>query len=875
MSSTGTRKQRSVQDRANESIIETDKQMINEFKVFAESSNAVAGLAGPAANNSPKTPAGNYLAREGDSMIGPIAFGPPLDFTIDIDANNTIDIGPLGDNPQYTSNIQIDDMPTSATLDIIANANFDGQLLIIRTFAPPVGGITISQATMANGGNIQTPDGNDITLEDLQMIALVFDESLVVFGNTGGTWRVLSGVGGGGTTGTGTFISAALSADQTTNLAVNDHIEFDTNTPPTGADGGIVLQTGAGQADGIFELLANKTYFLAGAVKPEFSAANAVELVWYDITNSQEIGVRTIYDSASLAQNQPLNGIIFTPTTDVDVELRIAAITTPANLTSINSDFTQGHIYEFSGMTTTITPEPSSWKNPVRAATVAAGTLSTDFENGDVLDGVTLATGDRILIKNQAAGAENGIYTVNATGAPTRADDFNTNDLVVSESFVAVEEGDTQENSVWHLITNNPIIVGTTVQVWEQFGSVKTVGPDLGQDSEGFDNTGSFVFDGRIFAGYQMLKRWEQFYDEVLPDGQLLDAIYLPSQEQLTVDQPLIPGRIVYCGNGNADVMASQIVIVTSDDYNETTTTRSTSSNIQYRRLAYDPGGDILITVGDRTTAGSPGASGILRSTDRGTTWGAVGPTGVEFYDVVWSENDSQFVALTFQGTTGAIYTSPTGATGTWTLRTTPAPTGAGFWRLLAYSEDKDLYMITGIIAGDVATSSDGITWTKITVTTSFNPFGAFKLLHSDGHGKWLAMSNTLGLHISEDDGVTWTTNTLPSSPTIRGFTIAPDLSLFVAMGQDVSSGIPLWWASNDGVEWFTMPVNSMRIQDTDATNNLGWGSTNQFVAVVYAQEWGAFFGAGMNQNQTTSVSYRLYRTDVQLNTRLAGTELP
>jgi len=186
MSSTGTRKQRSVQDRAAEALIENDKELINSFKVFAESSNAVAGLAGPAANNSPKTPAGNYLAREGDSMIGPIALGPPLDFTVDIDANNTIDIGPTGENIQYSSNIQIDDTPTSTTLDIIANANFDGQVLIIRTFAPPVSGITISQATLANGGNIQTADGNDIILGDLQMIILVFDESLIVHANTGG-----------------------------------------------------------------------------------------------------------------------------------------------------------------------------------------------------------------------------------------------------------------------------------------------------------------------------------------------------------------------------------------------------------------------------------------------------------------------------------------------------------------------------------------------------------------------------------------------------------------------------------------------------------------------------------------------------------------
>jgi Head domain of trimeric autotransporter adhesin len=64
-------------------------------------------------------------------------------------------------------------------------------------------------------------------------------------------------------------------------------------------------------------------------------------------------------------------------------------------------------------------------KQSVRVATTVAGTLATSFANGQIIDDITLVTGDRILIKNQAAPAENGIYTVNATGAPTRALDMD------------------------------------------------------------------------------------------------------------------------------------------------------------------------------------------------------------------------------------------------------------------------------------------------------------------------------------------------------------------------------------------------------------------------------------------------------------------
>jgi hypothetical protein len=202
-SSTGTRKPRNVEARAAEAITGLDKEFINQLKIFSESSNSVAGVAGSAVNNSPTTPAGNYLARNGDSMNGPLALGPPLNFRVTVDAKNTINIGPLDQNSQYSSNVQLDDInntgTTSSTLEIIAGAAFDGQILILRTFAPSAT-YTIAQATAANGGNIQTPAGTNISLGDLQTMVLIFDESTRTADNTGGIWRVVSVTGAGGAT---------------------------------------------------------------------------------------------------------------------------------------------------------------------------------------------------------------------------------------------------------------------------------------------------------------------------------------------------------------------------------------------------------------------------------------------------------------------------------------------------------------------------------------------------------------------------------------------------------------------------------------------------------------------------------------------------
>jgi len=91
-----------------------------------------------------------------------------------------------------------------------------------------------------------------------------------------------------------------------------------------------------------------------------------------------------------------------------------------------------------------------SWKQAVRAATTATVDLSTDLEATDVIDGVTLVAGDRVLVKDQAAPEENGIYIVQASGAAVRsvdlddASDFAAATVFVTEGTVNADSGWTQ-----------------------------------------------------------------------------------------------------------------------------------------------------------------------------------------------------------------------------------------------------------------------------------------------------------------------------------------------------------------------------------------------------------------------------------------------
>jgi hypothetical protein len=121
----------------------------------------------------------------------------------------------------------------------------------------------------------------------------------------------------------------------------------------------------------------------------------------------------------------------------------------------------------------------------VKAATTGNITLATDVENGDLLDGVTLATGMRILVKNQTDKSKNGIYTVAASGAPTRAADYNSVPEVDAGDFIFVEGGTVNGKTGW-VQTNNISTIGSDDIEFTQFSGAGTY-----QEGNGITLTGN------------------------------------------------------------------------------------------------------------------------------------------------------------------------------------------------------------------------------------------------------------------------------------------------------------------------------------------------------------------------------------------------
>ena len=109
----------------------------------------------------------------------------------------------------------------------------------------------------------------------------------------------------------------------------------------------------------------------------------------------------------------------------------------------------------------------TDWKQSARAATTAnlaalSGLLT--------IDGITLVAGDRVLVKDQTTASGNGIY-IAASGTWARSTDADLNAEVTAGMALMVTEGTTLADTQWRLLTNDPIVLGTTALAFAQIGA--------------------------------------------------------------------------------------------------------------------------------------------------------------------------------------------------------------------------------------------------------------------------------------------------------------------------------------------------------------------------------------------------------------------
>ena len=122
-------------------------------------------------------------------------------------------------------------------------------------------------------------------------------------------------------------------------------------------------------------------------------------------------------------------------------------------------------------------------KHSVQAATTGNITIATALNNGDTLDGVTLSTNDRVLVKNQNTASENGIYKVGSS--PARVDDLAAG-VDAAGAFTFVEQGTVNGDNAFVCSSDKgSAVVGTNNLTFVQFSGAGQVIAGNGIDKSG------------------------------------------------------------------------------------------------------------------------------------------------------------------------------------------------------------------------------------------------------------------------------------------------------------------------------------------------------------------------------------------------------
>lgn len=257
----------------------------------------------------------------------------------------------------------------------------------------------------------------------------------VYFNTTSNKFRVYNGstwdeMGGGG----GSVTSVALSMPA----------EFSVSGSPVTSSGTLTVSKANQSANQVF---AGPTS--GGATTPAFRA-----LVADDIPT---LTAAKVSDFDTQVRTSTLNQMT-APTADLSINShKLTNVTDP---TSAQDAATKNYVDSV--------VQGLDVKQSCRAASTANVTISNP--GTAVFDGVTLSNGERILLKNQSTGSQNGIYVFNGSGsAMTRATDADASSEVTSGMYVWIEEGTTNADTGWILTTDGAITLGTTSLTFTQF----------------------------------------------------------------------------------------------------------------------------------------------------------------------------------------------------------------------------------------------------------------------------------------------------------------------------------------------------------------------------------------------------------------------
>lgn len=391
----------------------------------------------------------------------------------------------------------------ATTLNIAGDTGSDGIALLTETLtiaggegidtAVTANTLTISaeDATTTNKG-VASFDTNNFTVTSGAVSAktITLGSSTLTLGSATASLAGLSSLGVTGNTTIGGTLGVTGAVQFNSTLGVAGDFAVNTNKFTVNATSGNTTVAGTLGVSG--NTTVGGTFGVTGATTLSSTLA---------VTNDLSVNTNKFNVTAATGNTAIAGTLGVTGATTLSSTLAVTGNTTVGGTLGVTGVATFGNVIDMNAHKITNLAEPTAdsdaatkyyvdaarsgldVKGSVRAATTANITLS----NTQTVDGVALAVGDRVLVKDQTTASQNGIYVVSAT-AWSRAPDADNNPggEVTSGMFCFVEEGTVNADCGFVLTTNDPITLGTTALSFTLFSSSGTLIAGNGLSKNGY-----------------------------------------------------------------------------------------------------------------------------------------------------------------------------------------------------------------------------------------------------------------------------------------------------------------------------------------------------------------------------------------------------
>ena len=278
------------------------------------------------------------------------------------------------------------------------------------------------------------------------------------------------------------YVSGVTSAIQTqinTKLTATNNLSDVTNTSTARTNLGLAIGTNVQAYDAELEAIAGLTSAANKGI--QFTGVGTASV--FDLTTA---GKALLDDADASTQRTTLGlGTIATQNSN-SVALTGGSITGLGDPATSSEAATKNYVDNLvAGLRTRAVARVGSTANVV---------IASELENGDTIDGVTLVTGDRVLLKNQSTASQNGLYIVVASGAASRDTEFDTIEELAGQ-LILISEGSANADDLYLCTTDTSATLGSSTisytQVFPSSGGTVTSVAVADSGSSEFTVTGS------------------------------------------------------------------------------------------------------------------------------------------------------------------------------------------------------------------------------------------------------------------------------------------------------------------------------------------------------------------------------------------------